>query len=108
MKAYITKIDPPKKSTKGHEFIRVYFQMEDGTWAATDLVPTFRNYKRWQPITKAGPGSIIDNVVLLLPGKVNADSHVALVGFSDVSPFVGSAKAARDVTKEKEMQPCLL
>ena len=79
MTAKITKIDPLKMSRNGKVgYIRVYFELQDGGWAITDLVPTFRNFKRWQGLLSRGPGATIDGVRLIGPAKVDADSEVTL------------------------------
>lgn len=110
MRAYVTKVDPLKRSASGVEFIRVYFQMEDGKWAATDVCPAFRNFAWWRPVLRVGPGAVLGRVLLLREGKVNADSHVEVTGRADVSPFAGEAQKAKDDAKEQEqrrLQPCL-
>lgn len=51
----IIKIDELKGSrNRGEAFKRVYFKLEDGKWVKMDLVPTFRNYKRWEDKLKVG------------------------------------------------------
>ena len=80
MNATIKKIDKTKYSRNGEvKFQRVYFELEDGSFAITDLVSTYRNYKRWEKILKSGIGTKIAGVGLKEPGKVNADSEVYLI-----------------------------
>ena len=69
----ITKIHPPKKGKKFNAtFIRVEFDMA-GTWAKTDLVPTYKNFARWKPLLAVG--AILGG--LRLRGiEVDADSEV--------------------------------
>ena len=53
MEGQITKIEKLAKShNKGQSFIRVHFRLANGQWAKTDLVPGFRNFKRWKPLLK--------------------------------------------------------
>lgn len=84
MKAKIKKIYAPRFSRNGDvEFRRLNLELEDGTFAMTDLVSSFRNFARWRPIILAGVGASIDGVRLLAPGpkgakKVDADSQVHL------------------------------
>lgn len=84
MKAKIKKIYAPRFSRNGDvEFRRLNLELEDGTFAMTDLVSSFRNFARWRPIILAGVGATIDGVGLMPAGpkgakKVNADSPVRL------------------------------
>lgn len=88
MKGYVTKIDPLKSSFNKHQsYIRVYLQLENGEWAATDVVPTFNNYRRWKPLLKQG--NILTGLEFVKGSfnKINADSPVKLVGIQKDSPF---------------------
>ena len=76
MKAEITKIHPTKTSRNGHSFIRVEFKLDTGKWAKTDLVPTFRNFKRWKPFLDKGIGTFLTGVKLKDNGTVDADSVI--------------------------------
>lgn len=79
MKGEITKIDPPKASRNGDSsYIRVYFSLENGKFAKTDLCPTYRNYERWKRFLKVG--TKVSNLQLKeVKGitTVNADSFPA-------------------------------
>jgi hypothetical protein len=80
MNAIVTKIDQLKMSRNGDAvFRRIYFRLEDGSWAVTDVVSSFRNFKYWRPVIEAGVGSSIGGVELLAQGKVNADSKVYVI-----------------------------
>lgn len=80
MTGKIVKIDPIKMSRNNDvAFRRVYFELQDGSWAATDLVSTFRNYARWKPIVEAGVGTIIDGLRLKGKDKIDADSEVRVI-----------------------------
>jgi hypothetical protein len=82
MKAKLKRIDVPKYSRNGDVcFRRIYFELEDGNWAMTDLIPSFRNYKWWEPIIKSGVGTVIGGVFLKdgYRDKINADSQVFIV-----------------------------
>lgn len=75
MRGRITKIDLIKKSYTG-DYQRVYFQLENGAFAKTDLVSSFRNYSRWKPFLKVG--IVLGNLNIKEKGKVttvNADSY---------------------------------
>ena len=85
MKAKITKVNKPRFSRNGDVFYqRVHFQLQDGRFAMTDLVSSFRNFAWWKPIIESGPGTILDKVDLKdesygKPFKVDADSRVEII-----------------------------
>ena len=76
MKGTITKIDARKKGN-GAEFKRVYFELEDGGWAKTDLCPAFQNWRRWENLLHEG--NLLDGLVMRDKSTVNADSYPRLV-----------------------------
>ncbi len=79
MKGKITKIDVTKKSHTG-DYKRIYFELENGKFAKTDLVSSFRNYARWKPFLKVGV--TLGNLIIKEVGKVttvNADSFPMLI-----------------------------
>ena len=79
MKARLKNIDPLKVSRNGLiEYRRLYFELENGQWAVTDVVPTYNNYQRWSPIIAAGIGVEIEGVELIGKDKINADSPVKI------------------------------
>lgn len=81
MKAKITKVDPLKVSRAEKSFRRVYLMLEDGSWAKTDVVPSYRNYKNWKfPIElfEKGEEVFISGVELRAKQEVDADSDVSL------------------------------
>lgn len=79
MKAKIKKVNKPRFSRNGDvQFQRLNLELEDGTFAMTDLVSSFRNFARWKPIIAAGEGTTIEGVRLLNPKKVDADSQVKI------------------------------
>lgn len=87
MQALLTKIDPLKESYNRHySYYRLYFRLEDGTFAMTDIVPTYRNYKYWQEILLKGPGTKIDNVFLKSKDKIDADSQVRIIQETLIPP----------------------
>ncbi len=74
----ITRVDQFKRSrNEGDIFIRVTFKMEDGGWAKTDIVPTFRNYWRWRKLLRVG--NTLFNLTLKDPETVDADSKPYLL-----------------------------
>lgn len=85
MKAKLTKIYQRKASYNGDvDYFRCTFQLEDGSFAMTDLVRTFRNFAWWDPVMKSGVGTVIDGVILKetapgKPKKINADSQVRII-----------------------------
>lgn len=80
MKAKITKIQELTMSkNQDVAYKRLHFQLEDGSHAMTDIVPKYRNYSWWKPVIEAGVGTWIDNVSLMNPGKVNADSRINII-----------------------------
>ena len=63
MKGEITKISENKSSYNNDVmFKRVQFRLEDGSWAKTDLVTTFRNFERWRGILERGVGAQLDGL----------------------------------------------
>lgn len=81
MKAKITKIDHLKGSRTEAAFRRVYFQLEDGSWAKTDVVPKYRNFKNWKfPIElfEKGEEVFLDGIQLRRKQEVDADSPIQL------------------------------
>ena len=79
MRAKITKIDPLKVSQTEKAFRRIYFQLETGEWAKTDVVAEYRNYKNWKAIIQlvdAGAEVFVEGLVLRRKGEVDADSRV--------------------------------
>ena len=80
-KATITKIDPLKTSRTEKSYIRIYFKLEDGSFAKTDIVPSYRNYNRWKWAIKKGVGTNLGNLVLRKEGEIDADSYPAYLDF---------------------------
>lgn len=73
MKGEIIKIDQPKESrNKDVAFRRVYFKMEDGSWAKTDLCSSYRNWARWKDLLVIG--NALENLIMKDKDTVNADS----------------------------------
>jgi len=72
MRATISKIHPIEYSRNRGSYIRVEFKLEDGSWAKTDLVPSFRNYERWRNLLKVGMD--LDNITIKKRCEVDADS----------------------------------
>ena len=60
----------------GSEFRRVTFKMEDGSWAKTDLCPTFRNFEKWKHLLKVGV--MLSNLRLKDKKTVDADIQAIL------------------------------
>jgi|SRR3990167_798684 len=78
----IRKIDEIKSSRNpGTVFKRVYFNVfeADGrkTFAKTDLVNTYRNYKRWKDIIETG--NILSGLIMRGEDTVDADSYPVLI-----------------------------
>jgi len=79
MKAKIVGIDPLKTSRTEKAYRRIYFTLDDGSWAKSDIVPAYRNFKTWKPLIQlfeSGARVFIEGVELRQPGEVNADSPV--------------------------------
>jgi len=72
MKGSIIKILPKRFSRNGGTFTRVNFKMEDGSFAQTDLVDSYRNVARWRNLLRVGIN--LDGLLLKGKNKVNADS----------------------------------
>lgn len=71
MKGEIKKIHPYKYSADGEPYYRVEFTLENSSWAKTDLVPSFRNYKQWTPFLRVGVR--LKGLELRRPKEINAD-----------------------------------
>lgn len=81
MIAKVIKVDPLKESRAEKAFKRVYFILETGKWAMTDIVPEYRNFKRWKAIIDLAERSyevFVERIILMKPGKVDADSPVEI------------------------------
>ena len=77
MRGEIVKIDKIQKSrNSGDEFIRVFFKLGGQEWIKMDLVPTFRNFKRWKQLLQIG--NFIDNLKLKDKKTIDADSFPIL------------------------------
>ncbi len=104
MKAKLKKMDYPKYSRNGYvSFRRIYFELEDGSWAATDLVPSFRNYKWWEPVINSGIGTVIGGVFLKdgYRDKINADSQVFIIQ----EPLLKEPKPEQDLAPRSYVIP---
>lgn len=77
MQATITDIHEMKMGN-GHLFQRVTFKLADGSWAKTDLVPDFRNYRHWDG--KIARGNVLDGICLKDSKTVDADFQPILLG----------------------------
>lgn len=100
MTGRISQIDEMKSSrNKGQAFLRVYFQMRNPPklefgkeipksyfWAKTDLVPSFRNFKRWEDLLKVG--NVLDLLQMKTDDTVDADSFPKLLGNLDREPDI--------------------
>lgn len=93
MRGKITKIDVLKHSISGSvSYTRVYFELymlEGKKFAKTDLVPTFRNYKRWKDYLKIG--TVLEGLRIKTDGKVftvDADSYPTLVSWGEEPKIV--------------------
>ncbi len=74
----IIKILSIKESRNpGDYYLRVEFKLDDGRWAKTDLVPRFRNYRRWKELLRIG--NIIANMKMLDKQTIDADSRVFML-----------------------------
>src|SRR3990167_9554317 len=79
MHGKIIKIDALKESRAEKSFRRIYFLLEDGSWAKTDIVPVYRNYKNWKAlISMFDLGNIIfvDGLEFRNKGEIDADCPV--------------------------------
>lgn len=72
----ITRIDL-KKMGNGAEFKRLCFEMDDGSWAKTDLCPTYRNWPRWRDLLAIG--NELGELMMKDKSTVDADSHPVLI-----------------------------
>lgn len=98
----IKEVDEMKASRNGGAFKRVYFQMrvpdsmldlkvgepvpKKYFWAKTDLVLTYRNYKRWENLLK--PGNVLKNLFLKTENTVDADCFPELMGNLEREPEI--------------------
>jgi hypothetical protein len=74
MKGTVLKILPMKMSRTESVYSRITFTMDNGDWAKTDIVHTYRNYARWKPVIDAGPGTVVDNLKMRSKSEVDGDS----------------------------------
>ena len=73
IEAEIIRIDERKNSRNPEQtFIRVHFKTEGGTYYKTDLVPGFRNWRRWKSLLRVG--NILCNLDLKNAETLDADS----------------------------------
>lgn len=94
--ARISMIDEMKSSRNGGAFKRIYFQVKDPIkstpenkvyfWAKTDLVPSYRNYKRWSEHLRKG--NIFDNLILRKDNTIDADSFPNFLGNREEEPEI--------------------
>ena len=78
MTGEIIEIHSIKKSrNEGENFIRIEFRLDGGSWAKTDLVPHFRNFRRWAKLLKIG--NILGNLELKDAMTIDADSFPILI-----------------------------
>lgn len=84
----ITKIDRPKVSRSEYSFTRVYFQIVNPTgktsWAKTDLVGSYRNFPRWEPLLREG--NKLQGLRMKDKSTVDADSYPVLLEAAPVRP----------------------
>lgn len=85
MTGLIEKIDELKVSASGDvSYIRVYFKLLDPDnkgefiWSKTDVVPTFRNYKRWEKYLVVG--NVLAHLSMKDDKTVDADSRFVFQG----------------------------
>jgi len=76
MRGEIIKIHPLKYGKDGNAYHRVEFDIWDKdkkktTWAKTDLVEGYRNFKRWVRFLKVG--TRLKGLELKREGEINAD-----------------------------------
>lgn len=91
MRAKIIKIHPPKQSRFENVYIRIEFLLENGEWAKSDIVTSYRNYKNWKPFIAIGEGSFLDNVKLRRKGEVDADSRPLPGGHFEIKKSKGKS-----------------
>lgn len=75
MKGTLVRILPLTLSRSEGAYYRLEFKLENGEWAATDIVTKYRNYSRWAPIIKLGVGTTLENLELKASNKVDGDSY---------------------------------
>jgi len=73
----IIKILPLKMSRTEGVYFRVEFKGDNGRWYKTDIVPGYRNFKRWERVLKVG--NRVFNLQLKDSMTVDADSQVMLL-----------------------------
>ena len=86
-------------------YYRVYFEMEDKSWAHTDILPKFRNYKYWEPIIKSGTGTIVGNLEYKIGrvGKIDADCRPYIIQKKMLLPWVnGTDTFFPKINREEE------
>lgn len=77
MEAEITKILPFTKSRNSGTYMRIEFKLEGGSWAKTDIVIGFRNYRRWKRVARVG--NIVKGLKIKDLITIDADSPVQIV-----------------------------
>lgn len=78
MKGEIIKITELKYTrSDGEPYYRVQFKMADGSFAQTDIVPSYRNFSHWKPFLRVGVR--LKDLEFIGPGKINADCIPELV-----------------------------
>lgn len=84
MTGTIIKIHEPKIGFKGITFIRIEFEMEDKSWAKTDVCPSYRNYSKWKPIIEAGVNTKVSGLRFNINRKTNVEKKNEVNADSDV------------------------
>lgn len=57
----------------------MYFMLEDSSWAKTDVVPNYRNYKNWKPMidqVDMGNEVFVEGLMFRGSQEIDADSPV--------------------------------
>ena len=91
----ITKIIPFKNSqNEGDTYLRITFvDRVDNSWYKTDIVPGFRNYKRWRRVARVG--NTLSNLIMKNADTVDADSHPIVMTGRKVHKDMGLEELAK-------------
>lgn len=86
MKAQLIKIEDnnqiliTKKGTYDGNKLKCHFDLEDSSYAWTYIVPSFKNWNRWEPVIQSGSGTVVEGLELKKGTNIiDADSFVKVI-----------------------------
>jgi hypothetical protein len=83
--ARVIKIHPLKrfKDNEGKYFRRIDFKLSNGSFAKTDICPSYSNYPRWKNLINRGGGTIYD-FFMKDETTIDADSNFKVRKWPDI------------------------